>query len=72
LGRCKSFHSFARSQFTSAAKYVIIYLTLRKVSKMLIYLLSQNKVRGYDTFDSCVVVADNEEAVVIIDQGIIH
>ena len=29
---------------------------------MNIYLLTQNTVRGYDTFDSCVVIAKDEES----------
>lgn len=28
---------------------------------MNIYLLTQNRARGYDTFDSCVVVAESAE-----------
>ena len=28
---------------------------------MKIYLLTQNVVRGYDTYDSCVVIAESEE-----------
>ena len=28
---------------------------------MNVYLLTQNKVKGYDTYDSCVVIAENEE-----------
>ena len=29
---------------------------------MLIYKLSQNEHRGYDTFDSCVVIASTEDS----------
>jgi hypothetical protein len=32
------------------------------VNKMNLYLISQNARRGYDTFDSAVVVADNPES----------
>lgn len=36
---------------------------------MKIYLLSQNKNRGYDTYDSCVVCAENEESAKKIHPG---
>jgi len=34
---------------------------------MNIYLLHQNKREGYDTYDSCVVVAESEEAARLIN-----
>ncbi len=33
---------------------------------MKLYLLEQNKVRGYDTYDSLVVCAENEEQAKLI------
>ena len=37
-----------------------------KTNTMNLYLLSQNVNRGYDTFDSCVVVAKNSDEAVLI------
>lgn len=34
-----------------------------------IYLLTQNEVRGWDTYDSCVVIAANEEEAKKIHPG---
>lgn len=28
---------------------------------MNLYLLTQNKIKSYDTYDSCIVIAENEE-----------
>ena len=32
-----------------------------------LYLISQNSTRGYDTYDSCVVCAESEEAARMIN-----
>ena len=36
---------------------------------MNIYLLSQDDNRGYDTYDSCVVYAESEEAAWLVTPG---
>lgn len=35
-----------------------------------LYYLSQNDQRGYDTYDSCIVAAESEEAARLIHPGV--